>query len=148
MIATRRTEFTELSVVPEPRYSAVFGSLPNQSAGSPERTHPIQFLRKPLAREGIYVTTVEYRRHDALHSMRLRTPVLMTSVRYAPDDDIWIATDDITREYGVGETWKDAIEDYVERLHSMAHWFKENRTPLGTSMEQRLGVYRRLFRDL
>lgn len=93
------------------------------------------------------MTAVEYLKPHALHEMRLRNPLLVTTVRFVPDKALWVTTDATTDEFGTGDSWEEAIDDYVENLHAMASWFATNGMPLGSHMQRRQKAYRRLFLD-
>lgn len=154
MIAARESAFLDSTMTLSPKYSGSFGTFLrdvttlHDLGKSSEHFQKVLLDDRSRTHEGMYLTTVQYPGPEALHSMRLLTPVLVTHVHYVSDDDVWIATDTITREYGVGDTRDEAIDDYVENLHAMAHWFRENRMLLGPLMERQLQTYRRLFHGL
>lgn len=96
----------------------------------------------------VHALCVDYRHDDDLCAMRLRTPVLLARVHHSAADGAWFATDDRTPEFGIGETWQEAVSSYVENLHAMAHWFQTNDLPLGCMMRRRYQAFQQLFRDL
>lgn len=70
----------------------------------------------------------EYIIEETLDPEYLLLQPIRAKLRYVPEDNLWLITEDIFGEYGTGKTKKDAEADYLSALKSYYEIVEERAT--------------------